>query len=543
MLHKLADASRGLWPARTRRLSTARQRQLLGTARLEQHGGLTALHLAGNPYEMGYQQGILARDLIHAYRQVAYDFVLPQLPGPKPLRKPLLFHHASGYWSTIPAELQHEIQGIADGAGVHPIEVLASAAVWEILLVSGCSEFAAVGPATASGALLHGYNYDLMHPDHALIQPYLAALFFRPAQGIPFFTVNTIGSVGANAGMNQAGISVAWDNTYLRGEELTRDITLPVAPFVITLRRLLQYAHTLDEAVDLVTSTLPRPLADIIIIGSAPEGRAVALETAGHRFAVREMEGGAIWSTNCFRSTDLAAYNRRGDGSELDEAGAWQRFPRYLAYQDLFTAHRGRLEPDLAASFLRDPYPREKEGHLYPILQPGATICRDITSFSLVMEPGTGQLWISDAALPGCQGRFYAFSLADGERQPGRDIPATGYHASLRAATCHARGDRAGTRAALEEAAALDGTSAPLLLMRAVLEALEGHETTAIAYLEKVVARFSGTPAARLATAWLQADADADVPSIPFPSAIRPAITLQPGASWDERAVSESLAD
>ncbi len=541
MLHKLTDATRGLWPARARRLPSSRKRRLLGTGRIEQHGGLTALYVSGTPYEMGYQQGALARGLIHAYRQAAYDYVLPQVPGPKRLAKPALFHYASAYWPTIPAELQQEMKGIADGAGAHPIEVLVSAAIWEIVLVSGCSEFAATGPVTADGSLLHGYNYDLMHPEHALIQPYLAALFFRPARGVPFFTVNTVGSVGANAGMNEAGISVAWDNTYLRQEEeLTRGISLPVVPFVITLRRLLQFAHTLDEAMGIVTGSLPRPLADIVIIGSAQEGRAVALETAGHKFAVREMDGGAIWSTNCFRSAELAAYDRRGDGRGLDEALAWQRFPRYLAYRDLFAASHGWLDADLATSFLRDPYPREKDGYRLPVPLPRATICRDITSFSLVMEPGKGRLWVSDTDLPACQGSFYAFSLTAGGRLPELDVAPTGYTAALRAARCFAQGDRVGTRTALAEAAARDGASAPLLLMTAVLEAMEGQEARATALLQEVAARFAWTPAERLATVWLGAGGDADAPSIPFPSAIRPAIRLQTGATWEERAVVTS---
>jgi hypothetical protein len=537
MLHKLADASRGLWTARARRLPDSRQRRLMNGARIERHGGLTAIVLSGSPYEMGYQQGALARELIHGYRRAAYDYVLPQVPGPKRLGKPLLFHYASGYWPTIPAELQEEMKGIADGAGVHPIEVLVSAAIWEVLLVSGCSEFAAVGPVTADGSLLHGYNYDLMRPEHALIQPYLAAIFFRPAAGIPFFTVNTVGSVGANAGMNQAGISVAWDNTYLRDKELVQGVALPAVPFIITLRRLLQYAHSLDEAITIVTGSLPRPLADIIIIGSAREGRAVALETAGHRFAVREMEGGAIWSTNCFRSDELAAYDRRGDGSGLDEASAWQTFPRFFAYRELFAAHRGRLDPELAASLLRDPYPREKEGYLHPIPLPRATICRDITSFSMVMEPGKGRLWVSDTDVPGCQGRFYAFSLAEGTRLPELDIAPTGYRAALQAARRFAQGDRVGTRAALEEGDCRDGASAPLLLMTAVVEGLEGHEARATACLQEIVACFSGNPAARLAAAWLGGDAAVDAPPIPFPSAIRPVIALRPGAGWEERAV------
>lgn len=538
MLQQLADASRGLWPARMPGRPDARQRRILGSARVERHGGLTALYLGGSHYEMGYQQGVLARELVHAYRRAAYDYVLPQVPGPRPLARPLLFRYAAAYWPTIPARLKEEMKGIADGAGVHPIEVLVSAAIWEILLVSGCSEFAAVGPATAGGSLIHGYNYDLMRAEHALIQPYLAAIFFRPARGIPFFTVNTVGSVGANAGMNEAGISVAWDNTCLRNQTLTRDIRLPVAPFTITLRRLLQYAHSLEEAIAIVTGSLPRPLGDVVIIGSATEGRAVALETAGRLFAIREMEDGAVWSTNCFRSPKLAVHDRLGDGRELDEAERWQHYPRYLAYRDLFAAQRGQMDTGAAARFLRDPYPREREGYLYPVPGPGATICRDITSFSLVMEPGQGRLWISDTELPGCQGHYHGFRLADGGgRAPELDMAPTGYAAALGAARCFARGDREGSRAALDKAVVRDGPSAPLLLMAAVLRAREGDAAGARVPLLDVVQRYAGTPAARLAGAWLGPDEDGDLPSIPFPSAIRPVVMLRPGASWEERAV------
>ncbi|MGD8905147.1 MAG: C45 family autoproteolytic acyltransferase/hydrolase, partial [Anaerolineae bacterium] len=271
------DALRAWWPAPRRPLPPEEHERVLSAARIEGHGGLTALYLAGTPYEMGYQHGVLARDLIRGFRAAAYAYVTSLVPAPAWLARPLLFHQAAAYWPTIPPEYALEMQGIAHGAGVHPIEVLVSTAIWEMYLVSGCSEFAAVGPLTVSGSLLHGYNYDLMHPDHALIQPYLAAIFYRPSQGIPFFTVNTVGSIGANAGMNEAGISVAWDNTYLSDGELTQDIQGPVVPFILTLRKLLQNGRSLDGAVEIITASLPRPLGDIVIIGSAGEGQAVAL--------------------------------------------------------------------------------------------------------------------------------------------------------------------------------------------------------------------------------------------------------------------------
>jgi hypothetical protein len=566
MAIRLAEALRAWWPARTRQLPAAERERILAAARIERHGNLTALFLAGTPYEMGYQHGALARDLIHGFRRAAYAYVASLLPGPAWLARPLLFYGAASYWPTIPQDLVEEMKGIADGAGVHPIEVLVSTAIWEMYLVSGCSEFAAAGPATSDGSLLHGYNYDLMHPDHAFIQPYLAAIFYRPRQGVPFVTVNTAGSVGANAGMNEAGISVAWDNTYLRDDELTRGIRLPVAPYIITLRRLLQHSRNLQEAVDTLAHSLPRPLGDIAIVAGAREERAVALETAGRLYAQREMEGGMVWSTNCFRSLLLAPHDRRGDGRELPEAEAWQRFPRFAAYLQLFTETQGSLDLARGTAFLRDPYPREAEGFVHPNPAPRATICRDLTSWSLLMEPGKGRVWVSDTEVPGCQGRFFAFDLPGWKRLPELDLPATGYRAALSCAEHLLRGDRTLARAALAEAQALDGATAPLLLTQALLHGLAGEQEQAAESLKEVQRRWKASPAGRLAALWLQGQVGDEMsswvprgmkttrlvqsrrldrsselvvegsgPLLPFPSTIRPLLYLKPGLTWEER--------
>ena len=542
MSARWVDPLRAWLPAVRRPLPPDEHERVLAAARIERHGGLAALYLAGTPYEMGYQHGVLARDLIHGFRTAAYEYVTSLVPAPSWLARPLLFHQAAAYWPTIPSEYALEMQGIAHGAGVHPIEVLVSTAIWEMYLVSGCSEFAAVEPATAGGSLLHGYNYDLMHPDHALIQPYLAAIFYRPNQGVPFFTVNTVGSIGANAGMNEAGVSVAWDNTYLRDDELTRDIRGPVVPFILTLRNLLQHSRSLGEAARAVTDSLPRPLGDIVIIGSAGEGRAVALETAGSVYAPRPMEGGVVWSTNCFRSPELAPFDHRGDGRALPADEEWLRFPRYAAYRQLFASSDGQpdlsgLDPAMAAAFLRDPYPREAGRFLHPNPAARATICREYTSWSLVMQPASGRLWVSDTAPPAPQGRFFAFDLAAWQRLPENDLAPTGYQAAQRCARCFLSGDRSGAHAALEDAVCLDGLTAPLLLMRALLQGLAEEQEEATQTLREVAARWTGTPAGDLALAWLDGEPGSlSGTALPLPSAIRPLIHFRPAVTWVERA-------
>jgi hypothetical protein len=535
MPNRLLEAVRGKLPARPRELPLEQHRQVLSQAKIERVGELNALYLGGTPYEMGYQHGVLARDLIQAFRRDAYAYTATLIPLPRWLSQPALFYYAANYWKTIPEEYCQELQGIADGAGAHPIEALVATCFWEMLLMAGCSEFAAVAPYTRDGELIHGYNYDLMLPDHALIQPYLAAIFYRPSRGVPFVTVNTLGSVGANAGINAEGISVAWDNTELKDKGLIEGIPSPIVPFIVTLRRLLQYSHNITEAIEIVTGALPRNLADIIIIGSAREVKAVSLETAGRRFAVRPMQDGAIWSTNCFRSAELASYDRLGDWRVTPENENWKLFPRFMAYEQLFNQYKGKLDAQAAVNFLRDPYPREKQGFLHPHIAPRATICRDITSFSMVMQPGKGRLWVADTQIPSPQNAFYAFDLNGWQRLPELDLPGNGYQHALACAVYFLKGELSAAQAELEQAAQIDGESAILTLMQAVLNGRSGDEQKARQVLERVKSRWGETPIGKLAADWLGSTVMGDDPAIPFPSAIKPLFFLKMGNKWAER--------
>lgn len=545
-LQRIVTILAALFPRAPRPLPPDEHTRVMSAARADDQDGMLALYLAGTHYEMGYQHGTLAREMIQGYRRDAYaymiDLIQQELGLPhwlaRLLTRPLLYWRAAAYQDTIPSEYLKEARGIADGAGVHAIEVVLVTAIWEIYLASGCSEFVVAGEMTADGSMIHGFNYDLMSGKHALINPYLAMIFFRPAEGVPFSTLNTVGSIGVNAGMNDAGLSVAWDNTHARDDSLYQGIDLPVVPFIVTLRRLLERCRSLDEAVQLVVDTLPRPMADIIIIGSAAEGRAVALETVGHVHATRPLTSGAVWSTNHFRTPELAPHDRRGDWrkvSELGEEEYVRRFARYVAYGMLLAQHHGRITPRLALDLLRDPYPREAAGVLYnPTDTHRTTICRAHTSFSVVMQPGLGLIWGSDGKLPAPQGRFFAFDQRNWQRLPDLDFSATGFRPARAAAGAYLRGEAEEAWVALEEALAADGETAPLLLMRSLLWLARGDEGQAWADAERVVERWGQTDAGAVARAWTTGQ-DVDAPPIPFPSAIAAWLHFYAAADTDER--------
>ncbi|MBN1813987.1 MAG: hypothetical protein JXA14_19275 [Anaerolineae bacterium] len=533
-----------LFPRAPNLLPSDEHARVMSAAKADDLDGMPALYLAGTHYEMGYQHGVLARELIHAFRRDAYAYmttlILYTLGLPRWLAdlitKPLLYWQAAAYWDTIPPEYLEEAQGVADGAGLHALEVVLVTAIWEMYLVGGCSEFVATGEMTADGGMIHGFNYDLMASEHALINPYLAMLFYRPAEGVPFSTLNTVGSIGVNAGMNDAGLSVAWDNTYIRDDSLYEGISLPVVPFIITLRRLLESCRSLDEAVQLVVDVLPRPLADIIIIGSAEEERAVALETAGRLYATRPLEDGAVWSANFFRSSDLAPYDRQGDWRNVDDDEYARRFARYVAYATLFERHQGRIIPRLALDFLRDPYPREAEGELYnPTELHRTTICRATTSFSLVMQPGLGLIWGSDGKLPAPHGHFFAFDQRNWQRCPDLDFSATGFRPASSCAQAFLRGEMDEAWSALEEALAVEGETAPLLLMRSLLWHARGDAARARTDAGRVAERWGDTDAGAVAQAWV-AGQDVDVPAIPFPGATSAILHFRAAAEISQRA-------
>jgi hypothetical protein len=500
------------------RLFYTERERILSNARRETIDGLLVLHLSGTPYEMGFQHGALCQDEIHAFRREAYAYMSTliakafRLPASaaRLITRPMLLRQVRAYKPFTPREYLEEMHGVADGARVNVLEALLVNAVWEMYIVGGCSEFAVRGSKTVDGELLHGYNYDLADPAHAFINPFLALIFSRSKEGFPFAQVNTVGCVGVNAGLSTHGISVAWDNTYLRPEsKLLEGVQRRCTPFEIALRHLLQQSSSIEEAVEIMRSTLPRPTADIIIIGDGKANRAVAMETAGSAWAFREMEQDAIWSANSFVSPSLGPEDRRGmPTTDLDETGS--RLGRYASYIELIAQSEKKIDVRGAVEILRDPYPREKVGYIYPPNRQ-RTICRPVTSFSLVMQPRTGRIWVGDPRIPAPQGRYLGFDLNTEALVSEPPIPPTGYQHAEQSQEHFSAGRYSEALQSLEKAILLDGDSVPIRLMLAQVQRAMGQEDAAPNDLDQAHAL--------------------DAPHnrrVPFPSAIKPLTYLTP---------------
>ena len=531
-LHQVKRVLPALAPQSPRPLAPADHARVMAAARLDTTGPIPAYYLAGTPYEMGYQHGTLARKLIQDFRTAAYRYIatvaqtsfgLPEWFA-QAFAKPGLLYLGTGYWDQFPAEYLEEARGLADGAGLHILEVVVLQAIWEIYLDHHCSEFVVANAMTADGSLIHGFNCDQPMDDLGFANPYLAMFFWQPQGRRRVASLNTAGSIGVFAGMNDAGISVAWDNTHVNAPGVLGKGSKPAVPYVLTLRRLLEHSTTLDEAVKLAIDSLPRHYADIIIIGSASEKTAVALETAGKSYALRPLQGGALWSTNNFMSEEMAPLEKSGQWSALSTSARRRKFPRYVSYGEVFAANAGAMTPQQALAALRDPYPREAHGLLYGRGKRRKTICRMVTTFSLIMAPGKGLIWGSDGSYPAPLGMFVAYDVHSLARRPTEDLPATGYAASRRCAQAYLAGNLAVARSELTAAIAVDGETLPLCVMRAVLLHADGATKQARAELVGVTQRWPSTPAAKVVAGWLAGTSKA---AIPFPSAIDPALRLR----------------
>jgi hypothetical protein len=388
-----------------------------GWASVETYHGVYFVHLYGDPYEMGYQQGAMLKDELHQFRNDCLDYLngyasryfgLPEWLV-RPFVRPVVTYWTRQLLPGIPETYIREMEGMADASGLPFIEIAMLNAIWELAELHACSEFAVTSPATKDGKLWHGYNFDLMDPDQDFIDPYKAVIFYHPEGRKSFVSVTYIGYVGVWTGMNQAGISLAWDNTVLKKNKHTRAELKKAKkypePFVFAIRRVMEEAGDIDRAVEIM-SDLKRPLGDIVIIASRDEDRAVAVETFSTKTVVREMKESAIWSANCFASKEMGVFDHgqgkiwlwsAGEMSGDDPVFLKRSYSRHLRYSEVIRDRYGDIGLDEMVDILRDPYPLEARGGSY---DGERTIAVDRTNFSVVYNLSDMALWAALGRTP-----------------------------------------------------------------------------------------------------------------------------------------------
>lgn len=252
-----------------------------GAGFLEEIDGCRVLHVAGEPYEMGYQQGALLRDDVR--ENVRYLFEVKakeiriekaglKLLDPRQVVKGI----ASRQRKFVPDRYYEEMRGVADGSGVPFEDVVISNFIPELF---HCSGFALAGSATKNGTLYHGrildYSCDWKLQDHAVLT--IAA----PRNKIPFVNATYAGFVGSVTGMNAERVSIGemggggvghWDGT----------------PMAFLMRMALEEADSLERGVTIFRDH-PRTCEYYFVMADGETGKAVGMEASWNVFDVVAM--------------------------------------------------------------------------------------------------------------------------------------------------------------------------------------------------------------------------------------------------------------
>lgn len=262
-----------------------------GAGFLEQVDGYRVLHVKGTPYEMGYQQGALLKDDIHALVRFLFYVKAKEFSeeiggelnkGPlkvlqlKPDAKAIISRIAAMQKKFVPERFYEEMRGVADGSGMSFDEIVCANFIPELF---HCSGFALSGSATKDGTLYHGrildYGCDWRLQEHAVLT------IAEPDGKIPFVNVTYAGFVGSVTGMNAERISI--------GEMGGRGLGFWAGvPMAFLFRMALEEAHSLDEAVAIFRDH-PRTCEYYYVIADGETGEGVGMEASWNKFGVVRM--------------------------------------------------------------------------------------------------------------------------------------------------------------------------------------------------------------------------------------------------------------
>jgi hypothetical protein len=251
--------------------SPEKSREILAKASLSRttDGHIKVLHLAGSPYEIGYQHGALLKDevrhnLTFLYERAVKVFLTPELFAESYERmRPF-----------IPQAYIDEMHGLAHGSGlplhvVHAVHALPEMGEWGgkkdvkdrlKKLLSGewgsgdwgtsCSNLAAGSGATLKGEQLVVRILDWGLHKISDLHKHTLITVVKPDEGIPFANIGWIGFIGSISGMNASGITLGEMGYGSPPNETLRGMPMP-----FLLREVLRKAKNLSDVRHLISTS------------------------------------------------------------------------------------------------------------------------------------------------------------------------------------------------------------------------------------------------------------------------------------------------
>ena len=399
----------GTPPIMKERLVKDGERAVLGKSWIAKKDGILRMYLEGDPFTLGYCNAKLTQDYMQKQEESLYHTVRQFVPSPVKLW--LLIQYVS--WMNrnlpdyVPSDYQMEIYGLSRGY-VDPFRGIASLyhrilnyhAAHDISHVvmdsplMGCTSFAAWGRMTADGHLLVGRNFDF-NPGKWFDENKIV-IRVKPDRGLGFISVAWSGMAGAVSGINDARIAVT-----INGAQSAPPRTIGT-PVSLVMREVLQYARTLEEAVEIIKRSQVF-VSDLYLVACGKTSRAVVVEKTPTKCAVRQAFGNSLVCANHFLTRELER-----DPDNLKYVAEGTTLDRYRRMTELVDKFDGRLTPEVAATILRD---REVPGGNKIAYGNEAAINPLIATHSVIIDVTAGIIWVSQA--PHQLGAFVPFDLAN----------------------------------------------------------------------------------------------------------------------------------
>lgn len=367
--------------------------------------GCFELYVEGTPYERGIAHGRLAEELVRYQEEVFTKQIEKLVPGSlyRKLLKSFVGWFNRDLDDYVEEEFRQEIFGISKYASdkfeeigtpyerlmqYHAAHDLGHAL--QNLALVGCSSFATWTQDTAS-TLLVGRNFDFYVGDDFAKNKII--LFQKPDKGLPFMSVTWGGMIGVVSGMNIKGITVTL-NAAKSG--IPAEATTPIS---LVAREILQYASTLDEAVE-IASKKKIFVSESILVSSATDNRAIVIDMTPDSMAVFTPHGSYLVATNHFQSQGLK--NIKENIEQIRESASMYRYKRMLEIIDT----SGTNTPEKTVAVLRNYLGK---GNMDIGLGNEKAVNQFICHHGIVFAPGERKVWVS--MNPWNMGQFNCYDL------------------------------------------------------------------------------------------------------------------------------------
>lgn len=355
--------------------------------------GLWELYTGGDPLERGFLAGSLTRELVQQQEHLFFEKVEEFVPSKTQqyfLRQFLAWFNRKVY-RHISNEYKAEIYGVSRFSG-NRYDYLADDYIRSLYLhgahdighalkdlaLVGCSSFAVWGEQTPDGNLLIARNFDFYAGDEFAKNKIIS--FVNPKQGYKYISVTWGGMTGVVSGMNEQGLTV----TINAGK--SKIPFTAKTPIALVTKEILQYAATLQEAVE-IAQRKKVFVAESILVGSAKDNRAISIEISPNKLGVFQVENTSqLLCSNHFQS-DVYKNDKRNN-KQIQESHSVYRYQRM---EELLT-EKQKITPLIAVDILRN-----KEGLENTNIGYGneKALNQLIAHHGIVFQPHDLKVWIS----------------------------------------------------------------------------------------------------------------------------------------------------